>query len=343
MEKRRVLGLDIIRTIAIVTVFITHFIAYRDVLSNDFLSFNWTIYLIIRYFAMCCVPLFLLLTGFLNNKKEVNSKYYKGIIPILISYIFISIFQIIATSIYTNTPINIFSAAVSILNFTANNYAWYFEMYIGLFLLIPFLNILYDTLKTKKEKNILIASLIFLTFLPAVFESFIFDEKYLDIIPDYWQIIYPITYFYIGKYIKDFKIDFRLIYKILLLVVSIAVPTILCYYFSTPTFRAWYMFNGFEPLTNALCAISIFLLFYKIDFNIPVISKVFTEISICSFEMYLFSSIIDGYAYQKFDFNFPTMILFITLSSYLCSKVFILIRDFILKILITRKEKIKAL
>ena len=62
MEKRRVIGLDMIRTIAIILVFVTHAIAYRGVLNSNTLSWKWTIYMIIRFTAMSCVPLFLLLT-----------------------------------------------------------------------------------------------------------------------------------------------------------------------------------------------------------------------------------------------------------------------------------------
>ena len=71
-KKERSLGLDIIRTIAIFCVFTIHSIAYRDLLSSDTLSFKWTLFMILRFFAMSAVPLFLLLTGYLNNKKEVS-------------------------------------------------------------------------------------------------------------------------------------------------------------------------------------------------------------------------------------------------------------------------------
>ena len=190
-ERKRVLGLDIIRMIAIIFVFFIHSISYKNVLSTEQLSFKWTIYMIIRFLTMSAVPLFLLLTGYLNNKKEISKKYYKGIIPLLISYVVISLIEIIGLSIYNKTPIDWGLSIIKIFNFTANGYAWYFEMYIGLFLLIPFLNILYDNLKSKKEKIILVSSLAFLTFVPQIVKSFKAYDMWLNITPDYWQIIYP--------------------------------------------------------------------------------------------------------------------------------------------------------
>lgn len=327
----RILGLDIIRVIALFCVFITHAIAYRGVMNSNQRSFTWTIYMIIRFFAMTGVPLFLLLTGYLNSKKEISKKYYKGIIPLLISYIVISVAEIIAMSIYNKTPIDIKTSIIQILNFTANGYAWYFEMYIGLFLLIPFLNILYEHLQSKKEKYILVISLAFLTFIPQITKSFQVNDTWLDITPDYWQIIYPITYFYIGKMIKEFQPKIPLVKRILFFVIALAIPCTFCYLYTTETQYAWFIFNGFEALTNALTAVAIFLLFYDYNKKIPIIGNIITEISICSFEMYLFSSIWDKYLYSELQYNMAIMVLLVTATTYVSSKILIIIRDYILK------------
>lgn len=337
-SKKRVLGLDIIRVIALMFVFITHAIAYRGVMNSQPRSFSWTIYMIIRFLAMAGVPLFLLLTGYLNSKKEISKKYYKGIIPLLISYIVISILEIVAMSIYNKTPIDIKLSIIQILNFTANGYAWYFEMYIGLFLLIPFLNILYENLHSKKEKYILVISLVFLTLIPQITKSFQVSDTWLDITPDYWQIIYPITYFYIGKMIKEFQPKIALTRRILFFVIALAIPCFFCYLYTTETQYAWYIFNGFEALTNALTAISIFLLFYDFNKKIPVIEHVITEISICSFEMYLISSIWDKYLYSKLQYNMVIMVLLVTVTTYVSSKILNTIRDYILREIKLKKE-----
>ena len=332
-KKNRILGLDIIRSIAVLLVFVTHSIAYKGVINENLLSLKWTLYMILRFLAMTCVPLFLLLTGYLNSKKEISKKYYKGIIPILFSYIGISILEIVGTSIYTKTSIDLKSSIIKILNFTANGYAWYVEMYIGLFLLIPFLNILYDNLKSKKEKFILIVSLGFLTFIPQMVKSFKAGDTWLDITPDYWQIIYPITYFYIGKMIKEFQPKFSMIKKTGLFIVAIAIPCTFCYLYTTTTQYAWFIFNGFEALTNAFTAISVFLLLYDFDKKVPVIQKIITEISLCSFEMYLFSSIWDKYLYTKYNYNMLVMLCLIILTTYISAKIWIVIRELIFKAL----------
>ena len=327
----RIMGLDIIRMIAVILVFVTHAIAYREVMDRNQLSFHWTIYMVIHFLSMACVPLFLLLTGYLNSKKEISKKYYRGIIPILVSYICISVIEIVAMTQYGKREINLLKSIVQILNFTANDYAWYFEMYIGLYLLIPFLNILYDSLKTQKEKYVLVGTLAFLTLIPKICKGFHIGEVWLDVTPDYWQIIYPVTYFYIGKMIRELSPHLSWGKRLGFLLGALAIPCIFCYIFSTETEYAWYVFNGFESLTNALIAVAIFLMFYDIKKTVPVIKTVITEISVCSFEMYLFSSCWDKYLYSKLGYNILIMAGIVTVCTYISAKIFLLMRNLVVK------------
>ena len=47
-----------------------------------------------------------------------------------------------------------------LLDFTGAPYSWYIEMYLGLFLLIPFLNILYNNLASQRHKQILVITFV---------------------------------------------------------------------------------------------------------------------------------------------------------------------------------------
>lgn len=110
---------------------------------------------------MICVPLFLLITGYLMNSKELNVKYYHGIIHTLQIYIVSTILCILFERYYLHNNLSIKYAVFSIFGGDIA-YSWYVEMYIGLFLLIPFLNILYHGLETQKRKQFLIVTLLFL-------------------------------------------------------------------------------------------------------------------------------------------------------------------------------------
>lgn len=94
-----------------------------------------------------------------------------------------------------------------------DQYSWYVNMYIGLYLLIPFLNRLWQVLD-KEEKILLISVLIMSTALPSIvnvfdfytdgaFRNSGFSTKYSQIVPDWWKNSYPLTYYFIGTYLKS--------------------------------------------------------------------------------------------------------------------------------------------
>lgn len=72
--KSRVIGLDIIRCVAIIFVFCIHFILYSDFYSTDLNGLGMFLISCFRWLVFNCIPLFLLLTGYLNN--NTNFKYF---------------------------------------------------------------------------------------------------------------------------------------------------------------------------------------------------------------------------------------------------------------------------
>ena len=78
MKKEREINLDIIRCLAVIGVLGVHFFLntsyYQTPITNKRMVFMTGI----RTILMCCVPLFLLHTGYLmSRKKEISIHYYK--------------------------------------------------------------------------------------------------------------------------------------------------------------------------------------------------------------------------------------------------------------------------
>lgn len=96
------------------------------------------------------------------KNKTLNKKYYLGISRVLIIYLLDSILYLGYNAIYNDTAFSIRNIVKSILYFDIG-YSWYIEMYIGLFLMIPFINLIYNNLKNKKQKQILILTMFVLT------------------------------------------------------------------------------------------------------------------------------------------------------------------------------------
>ena len=66
---------------------------------------------------------------------------------------------------------------------------------------------------------------------------------------------------------------------------------------------AWYMMNGFASVTAAFSGVAYFLLLYDLPVRGKPLRFVLTEISVCSFEMYLFSYITDQGVVRLLDYG----------------------------------------
>ena len=323
-KAKRTPGLDVVRTFAVLCVLTTHAIAYLGPMNTGIHSLKWSVYLFIRFTALTGVPLFLLLTGYLNCRKTLTPRYFRGILPVLLSYVVISAASAVAADLTGAADFTPFAAVLGILNFTANGYAWYVEMYVGLFLFIPFLNLLYQAL-SPRARLLFGDILLGLTALPAVFESFRVSGTALDIVPDYWESVYPVFYFWVGALLRDCPPRIGRLKRLLAAAGASLIPVTLCWFASNPADGyAWYMMNGFSCLTTALTAVCIFLLFY--DLPLPAVpAAVFAEFSVCAFETYLFSYIVDIILYPRIRFFMPAMVLVSFLASYVLARILRLI------------------
>ncbi len=240
------------------------------------------------------VPLFIMLTGYLNLNKTISRKYYSGIFRVLIAYLFFAILSLIHMRYYLGYDLGLSEAVGKILSFDAIPYGWYVEMWIGLFLLIPFLNILYKGLESKNHKRLLIASLAFLTFLPKVTNRF-----GLHLFPDYWMECFPLTYFYLGAYIREYA---PRINKIM------AVGWILAIGLISPVFTMMvkpgndmiFILGDTFGLFGAVSAVLVFLVLYDMECRVGWVCKAVYWLSLLSLDIYLCCWIFDSIIYTWF-------------------------------------------
>ncbi|MFV0484947.1 MAG: acyltransferase [Candidatus Saccharimonadales bacterium] len=212
--KERFINIDIAKALAVFGVIATHSINYIGTIhANVAQGKSVWLLLFLANAVTFCVPIFLLATGYLMRKKQLSKKYYQKIIGVLFVYLVTSVVYQIFINLSSGTPNTIMDIARSIINIEGSPYSWYVRMYIGLFLLIPFLNILWAGLKTKKAKSILCITLIILTVLPH------FEFKGFHVI-EYWKELWPLTFYFLGAYIKEFNFKMILQKKIILLILG---------------------------------------------------------------------------------------------------------------------------
>ena len=339
--KQRNIALDVIRCFALFCVISVHFFLNSGFYDETIEGINYYIMVVMRSFFMICVPLFMILTGYLKNKAEISKKYYIGIIKIIVIYIIASILCLLFKTFYQHEKITFALAINKVLNFSAAPYAWYIEMYIGLFLLIPFLNLVFNNLRSKKQAKVLIITMLILTALPAVFNIYRFaslkwwlqpssQSGYQQIMPAWWEKIYPITYYFIGAYISKFGIKMSAKKNVILLILSILIVGTFNFYRSYGSTFIKGKWSEYGSILNVILATLTFLLLLRIKpkKEHKYLSKMLKAMSNATLCAYLSSWIFDKIFYQLLKSNVAIM------SDRICYYPLIAISIFILSILV---------
>lgn len=343
MKQGRIAGIDIVKVVAIFFVITIHTMGQTHILAMDMHGLRAFAIIFIRYLVMSCVPLFLMITGYLQSKKTVSGKFYKGILPILATYLFVSIFSVWYNISVAQMDLGVRGTLISVLNFTANNYAWYVEMFIGLFLVIPFLNGAFHSQDKAWKKLLLIAILACFTVLPTLYLTFPSDYTY-DIVPDYWTICYPITYYFIGMYFRDYQPKLNKLVNIVFIILASLVPTLLEFIAADGGPFADYVMNGFNSVSAFVIALLVFWLLYDLDLSVRPIRLLVSDVAKCSLSIYLFSNLVEKILYAHtpaaFPLRLPIMVLLVFVFSYAAAKV----QDLVFAVirLIYRKIRRKA-
>ena len=196
MSKREP-GLDLLRCIALLFVVIFHSFLNNGYYSEPQVGASMWLAGSFRWLSVSCIGLFLMLTGYLKCEKTDIKVCYRGLLPVLIAYFLAAIISIpIRHFLFGDTQS--FSTWLSrLFSFSAVYYGWYVEMYIGLVLLIPFVNMVLERLQDAKALLGLCAVMLVITALPGATPIVLF--------PDHWRVIYPLTYYILGAAVRKLQ------------------------------------------------------------------------------------------------------------------------------------------
>ncbi len=240
-KKKRNLNADLIRCIAVFSVISVHFLLNSGFYRETVQGLPVWIMCLHRSFFMTCVPMFLLLTGYLMNQKKLSRQYYRGLWKTVEIYLLVSIVDILFKILVQGKGFTPYEAFLSILAFKGANYSWYIEMYIGLFLMIPFLNLAWNGLENEKQKRCLVLTMAVLTMLPKMLNNFNLTDSswwlsprssddYNKLVPSFFTAMYPVTYYFTGAYLKEYGLKISRKKNVLLFVLAVVLfGTYNCY------------------------------------------------------------------------------------------------------------------
>lgn len=190
--KQRQPGIDLIRCLGLLFV-----VGVHSFLKNGFYSEPQTGLVMwgadsVRWLFYGCNGIFMMLTGYLKCTKPLNKDYYRSLLPILVGYFLTCAISFPIRHFLLNDQLELYGWIEKMVTF--GNYSWYVEMYIGLFLFAPVINLAIQTLKEPKQLYWLAGTMVILTALPSI--------TAINLIPDYWTSLYPITYYVLGAVIR---------------------------------------------------------------------------------------------------------------------------------------------
>lgn len=189
-------NLDLIRAAAAVLVLAVHFFLNAGFYEAPLQGSAMLLSAALRMACMTCVPLFMTLTGYLCVKYRWSRGYYRKLFPVLLTWLLAGCACLFFRMAVRGEPISGLGVVRRLLDFSAAPYGWYVEMYIGLFLLAPFLNAAWHALE-ERGRGALLLTLIVMTALPAA------TNLAGQILPDWWSGVYPLTYYVLGAWLRE--------------------------------------------------------------------------------------------------------------------------------------------
>lgn len=276
-ERKRDPRLDVIRLTALFFVCATHFYLHSGYTELTMEGPRMFIMTAAKSFFLICVPMFITLTGYLMCEKKLTVRYFKGIIKVLCVYLFSSALYSVYSVVFLGKEFYPGEFVRTVLKYKGTPYGWYIEMYIGLFLLIPFINMALDKLNSKKRGLALLLVLFIVIGLPSLANVFSFESKevflrprlasrYVQILPDWWEGFYPIFYYCLGWYLKKYPFRPKLGIHISLLALSVLADGGFNFYksYGGPFVSAAWNWNS-----NPFMMVTTFL-FFSLLLRIPV-------------------------------------------------------------------------
>lgn len=238
--------------------------------------------------------LYMILTGFLCCNKTFGKKFYLGGVKVLLSYVFFSLLTIAVNIYLFHTGMTWRSGMMGIFSFSTIPYAWYIEMWIGLFLLAPFLNLWYKSLPSPRMKIYLILLLMSLSVFPDFFNRYGFY-----VMPKYWENVYPLGFYFTGCFIREYQPRLSRVMLLTLILLITMISSTVTLIAGHSTFL--HFIGDRNGIFLATIAVSIFLIFYNAQINQPALKGVFKAISLRSLDIFLCSAVLDYYIYPLFE------------------------------------------
>ena len=287
----RMSGLDLFRCMAFLFVTGVHAFLYNGFYSQPQEGFLMWLANSARWLFFGCNGMFMLLTGYLKSAKPLSKGYFRGLLTVLAGYVLTCIISYPIRHFLLGDKQTLTTWLSCFVTFS--NYAWYIEMYIGLILVSPIVNLALSQLKDQHLWYVA-AVMLFLTAVPTLTAA--------NIAPDYWKSLYPLTYYILGAVIRRAPPKFPAWGALLCAAVTVGLTGLLTLLTAGGgKFSDGYETGGYGGFLTTVAVVFLFLSVYRLRIG-KGLSKLLVWMAGGVLEGYILSRLFDVWIYGKFSF-----------------------------------------
>lgn len=280
-NKKRDMNFELLRIIAMFLIISSHYILHSSILEKlEVFSTNYFIIEIIRAITRISVNLYVLITGYYMIKSMSK---VKRIFTLWTTVEFYSILFLIIIIIIQGMP-GVKDIIKSIMPISSGKY-WFATVYVALYMLIPFINKLLNSLSKKQYQILVMILFILLVGIRTVFNS----NPYID--GRIGENLLWITFLYIvGGYIRlyfDKKVNKKLCLSIVIInTILIVIARFISLKYLGKEFGRLLDFSNIINFTSTIC---LFLYFKEVQIKNEWANRIIGKIAPLTFR-YLYYS-----------------------------------------------------
>lgn len=282
--KKRDTNFELLRIVAMIMIVILHFNNFGKLLVNVQLdSKKYYIIYFLEYACIIAVNLYVMITGFYMIKSKPK---IKKIIALELEVIFYSVGLYLLVILLNKANFDIKVLIKSMFPVLTKQY-WFITAYMGLYLLIPFINKLVENLNKKDFKIMLVILTVLMSVIRTVYSSNNIYEANNGYGLAWFIYLYLLAGYIRLYYDKEIKKLYLFLGYIAIIIIQILIVTYSKKYNST--IFASYMnislsYNSFFILIESVL---FFLLFKNINIKNNLINKLILCVSPLTLSVYL--------------------------------------------------------
>lgn len=297
-KKVRDANFELLRIVAMFMIIIHHYLIFGGILQNVVEgTMEYYIVNAIEFACIVCVNVYVMISGYYMIKSKTK---FKKILQLELQLLAYSIFMYLWVVYKGEKEFNIYHLIKNFFPFISNRY-WFVTAYMGLYLLIPFINKLAEVLDKKQ----FIRGVVILGLLLCVFKTIYPGNDVLEGRNGYSLFWFVFLYAFAGCIRLYYDKNFKKIWCFLLYVAMIAIQVYIKVILKKDSkFNIVQSYIGFGLSYNNLFifieSVAIFFFFKSLNIKVRVLNIVINYIAGLILGVYLYHQN-DDYAWKMWE------------------------------------------